>query len=44
VVPLEPLRALVAAGLAKDPGDRPADGAALVAGLRTVAGRTYGPD
>ena len=30
------LRPLVAAGLAKDPGRRPADGAALVAGLRTV--------
>ena len=46
-VPLEPvpeaLRPLVAAGLAKDPGRRPADGAALVAGLRTVAGQAYGP-
>jgi serine/threonine-protein kinase len=40
----EPLRPLVAAALAKDPGARPADGAALVAGLRAVAGRTYGPD
>ena len=40
----EPLRPLVAAGLAKDAGARPADGAALVAGLRAVAGRTYGPD
>src|SRR5580658_6194279 len=29
----EPLRPLVAAGLAKDPGDRPADGTALVAEL-----------
>jgi hypothetical protein len=40
----EPLRPLVAAGLAKDPGARPADGAALVAGLRAVAGGAYGPD
>ena len=39
----EPLRPLVAAGLAKDPGDRPADGAALVAELRAVAGGAYGP-
>src|SRR6516165_6285876 len=40
----EPLRPLVAAGLAKDPGARPADGTALVAELRAVAGETYGPD
>jgi Protein kinase domain len=40
----EPLRPLVAAGLAKDPGGRPADGAALVAKLRAVAGGAYGPD
>ena len=39
----EPLRPLVTAGLAKDPGDRPADGTALVAELRAVAGRVYGP-
>ena len=39
----EPLRPLVAAGLAKDPGGRPADGAALVAELRAVAGRACGP-
>src|SRR5580658_4506717 len=39
----EPLRPLVAAGLAKDPAARPADGAALVAELRAVAGVTYGP-
>ena len=39
----EPLRPLVAAGLAKDPGRRPADGAALVAELRAVAGAAYGP-
>ncbi len=47
-VPLEPvpgpLRPLVAAGLAKDPGGRPADGTALVAELRAVAGGAYGPD
>ena len=46
-VPLEPvpgpLRPLVAAGMAKDPGRRPADGTALVAGLRTAAGQAYGP-
>jgi len=40
----EPLRPLVAAGLAKDPGDRPADATALVAELRAVAGGAYGPD
>ena len=40
----EPLRPLVAAGLAKDPGSRPADGTALVAELRAVAGGAYGPD
>ena len=40
----EPLRPLVAAGLAKDPGDRPADGTTLVAELRAVAGGAYGPD
>ena len=39
----EPLRPLVAAGLAKDPGDRPADGTTLVAELRAVAGAAYGP-
>ena len=47
-VPLDPvpgpLRPLVAAGLAKDPGARPADGTALVAELRAVAGAAYGPD
>ena len=47
-VPLEPvpeaLRPLVAAGMAKDPEVRPADGAALVTELRKVAGWTYGPD
>ena len=39
----EPLRPLMAAGLAKDPGHRPADGTALVAELRAVAGQAYGP-
>ncbi len=47
-VPLEPvpeaLRPLVEAGMAKDPTRRPADGTALVAELRTVASRAYGPD
>jgi eukaryotic-like serine/threonine-protein kinase len=40
----EPLRPLLAAGLAKDPAGRPADAAALVSELRTVASRAYGPD
>src|SRR5580693_1335914 len=40
----EPLRPLVAAGMAKDPALRPTDGTALVAGLRTAAGQAYGPD
>ncbi len=39
----EPLRPLVAAGLAKDPASRPADGTTLVAELRAVAGGAYGP-
>ena len=39
----EPLRPLVTAGLAKDPGSRPADGTALVTELRAVAGGVYGP-
>ena len=47
-VPLDPvpelLRPLVQAGLAKDPAARPADGTALVAELRAIAGSTYGPD
>jgi Protein kinase domain/Domain of unknown function (DUF4850) len=46
-VPLEPvpgpLRPLVTAGLAKDAGARPADAAAFVAELRTVAADAYGP-
>ena len=47
-VPLDavpgPLRPLVTAGMAKNPGDRPADAAAFVTNLRTVAVDTYGPD
>ena len=47
-VPLEavpgPLRPLVTAGMAKNPGDRPADAAAFVTELRTVAADAYGPD
>jgi eukaryotic-like serine/threonine-protein kinase len=47
-VPLEPLpgpmRRLVAAGMAKDPEHRPADGASLVAELKTIASRACGPD
>ncbi|MGH3187068.1 MAG: protein kinase domain-containing protein [Streptosporangiaceae bacterium] len=47
-VPLEPvpgpLRPLIEAGMAKDPGRRPADAAALVTGLRTMAAGAYGPD
>ena len=40
----EPLWPLVTAGMAKDPGDRPGDAAALVSGLRTVAADVYGQD
>ncbi|HEY6276348.1 MAG TPA: serine/threonine-protein kinase, partial [Streptosporangiaceae bacterium] len=39
----EPLRPLVTAGMAKDPGDRPA-AATLVSELRTVAADVYGQD
>ena len=39
----EPLRPLVAAGMAKQPGDRPADAATFVAALSTVAAGAYGP-
>jgi serine/threonine-protein kinase len=39
----EPLRPLVAAGMAKDPGRRPADASTFVTELRTVASRAYGP-
>ncbi len=40
----EPLRPLIEAGMAKDPGRRPADAAAFVAELRTMAAGAYGPD
>jgi serine/threonine protein kinase len=47
-VPLEAvpaaLRPLVSAGMAKDPPDRPADAAAFVSELRTVAAEAYGQD
>jgi len=46
-VPVEavpgPLRPLVAAGMAKQPADRPADAAAFVAALNQVAAQAYGP-
>jgi eukaryotic-like serine/threonine-protein kinase len=40
----EPLRPLVAAGMAKQPENRPADATAFVAALNTVASGAYGPD
>jgi hypothetical protein len=40
----EPVRPLVAAGMAKHPGDRPADAATFVAALSQVAAAAYGPD
>ena len=40
----EPVRPLVAAGMAKQPGDRPADAAAFAAALSQVAAQAYGPD
>src|SRR5580698_1291334 len=40
----EPLRPLIEAGMAKDPGRRPADAAAFVTELRTMAAAAYGPD
>src|SRR3984885_12460203 len=47
-VPLEavpgPLRPLVAAGMAKDPADRPADAARFVTDLRAAAWPAYGQD
>ena len=39
----EPLRPLIAAGMAKQPGDRPADAAAFAAALDQVAAQAYGP-
>ena len=38
----EPLRPLIAAGMAKDPGHRPTDATTFVAGLKTAAARAYG--
>ena len=47
-VPLEPvpapLRPLVAAGMAKDPGQRPADANTFVTALKAAASGAYGPD
>jgi serine/threonine-protein kinase len=40
----EPVRPLVAAGMAKHPADRPADAATFVAALNQVAAGAYGPD
>ncbi len=40
----EPLRPLVAAGMAKEPGDRPADGTTFVAALEAAASGAYGRD
>src|SRR5579864_5496041 len=40
----EPLRPLLAAGLARNPADRPADAAALITTLRAVAAGAYGQD
>jgi serine/threonine-protein kinase len=40
----EPLRPLIEAGMAKDPGRRPADATAFVTELRTMAAGAYGPD
>src|SRR5580692_2446548 len=40
----EPLRPLVTAGMAKDPGDRPADAAVFVSELRTAAAGACGQD
>jgi eukaryotic-like serine/threonine-protein kinase len=40
----EPMRPLVALGLAKDPKYRPADAASLVTELKAIASRACGPD
>ncbi len=40
----EPLRPLVAAGMAKEPGDRPTDGVSLVSALNAAASGEYGRD
>jgi hypothetical protein len=40
----EPLRPLVATGMAKDPASRPTDAASLVTELKTIASRAHGQD
>ena len=40
----EPLRPLVAIGMAKEPARRPADGTSFVTALHTAAAGAYGPD
>ena len=40
----EPVRSIVASGMAKDPARRPADAAAFLAELERVAAAAYGPD
>ena len=40
----EPLRPLVVAGMAKEPGNRPADATTFVTALQAIAARAYGPD
>ncbi|MGH3221523.1 MAG: protein kinase domain-containing protein [Streptosporangiaceae bacterium] len=40
----EPVRPLVAAGMAKQPEDRPTDATTFVAALNRVAAEAYGPD
>ncbi len=40
----EPLRPLVAAGMAKEPADRPVDGTSFVTALNAIAAGAYGPD
>ena len=40
----EPLRPLVAAGMAKKPENRPADATTFVSALNAIASRAYGPD
>ncbi|KAB2371056.1 serine/threonine-protein kinase, partial [Actinomadura montaniterrae] len=40
----EPLRPLIARGMAKDPADRPVSASAFVGHLDEVAGGAYGPD
>ena len=40
----EPVRPLVATGMAKDPRSRPADAASLVTELKTIASGAYGQD